>query len=822
MPDGVTEVWVQWYYKYSSNFRYHGSGDKQMYFNPSNVQGTIVYGSYPNGEMDMEPQGGSHAGQTVWTYPPNQGASVGGDSHWYLVPGTWHKYKAYYKGHTGGNMNGLYKMWIDDILVSDWSNVWYGGGDNYTFAGGSNLRWDVIWGGMGQTLDRVQYLSFSDLYIGSTDPGGTTTDVQPPYVYNASPTEGSTGNDNTNRAVSVVVADAGGGLVTRSSVSMQINVNGGSWTTYSYGSGLAFSPNTATFTSATITRTMGADWPAGATIGVRVNATDNNGNVMQQKSYTFETSSASTRTYTTGFSATENPISEGGNWIPGSVVGLLPTDIKTSLGDAKGTLTTHYCNDSIAILTPPWSADQSAEGTIWADGRSSSGPSGWGDDCTREVELLLRFNIAANTAQGYEVYFSSRTVAGGWGPYIGVTRWDQTGYLTCDPAGPGQGISQHGGIMLGKPGIDDYCEANPSKCMVSTNDVVKATMIGNVIRIYKNDELLYSLTDDHFTSGNPGIGMYMNDACAEISGYHADDFGYHRSFTAESLGADTPLHITTTSLNNGTVSVAYSDYLSATAGASPYMWDNVGMLPPGLTLGVDGHISGTPTLLGTYSFTAEVTDSNAATDTASLSIYVAPWYPGDSTTVTGKDAIYTMINSGSTGTNYYGTMEVYQWPAGVVANRILLQDNTAKGLPDNILITAATLRLHTSDWEGPGGTVPMRVRAYNVTGTIPVLSTVTWVSWAGTLSAALSTAEVPLSTGWVSWNILSSAQAAKAGNATMTLALDGGPDGATDTNRIFDSIEVVITYTQLACENCPSISAPGKMRVSKARFKTFR
>jgi hypothetical protein len=180
-----------------------------------------------------------------------------------------------------------------------------------------------------------------------------------------------------------------------------------------------------------------------------------------------------------------------------------------------------------------------------------------------------------------------------------------------------------------------------------------------------------------------------------------------------------------------------------------------------------------------------------------------------------------MINSGSPDTNYLGTAKVYQWPSGTKANISLLQDNTAKGLPDNIAITAATLSGRVSSWEGSGGTVPMRVHAYNVTGTIPTLSTVTWTSWAGTLTE-LSVTDVPLSTGWVSWNILSTVQAAKADNSTMTLALDGGPDGASDTNRIFDQFEVVIVYTNLVAPEGPSISAPGKIRVSKARMKSFR
>ena len=47
-------------------------------------------------------------------------------------------------------------------------------------------------------------------------------------------------------------------------------------------------------------------------------------------------------------------------------------------------------------------------------------------------------------------------------------------------------------------------------------------------------------------------------------------------------------------------------------------------LPPGLMLGADGVISGTPTVAGTYPVAVKVTDSSGATATAQLQIVVAP------------------------------------------------------------------------------------------------------------------------------------------------------------------------------------------------------
>ena len=72
-----------------------------------------------------------------------------------------------------------------------------------------------------------------------------------------------------------------------------------------------------------------------------------------------------------------------------------------------------------------------------------------------------------------------------------------------------------------------------------------------------------------------------------------------------------PLSITTTSLPNGTVGVAYSQTLAATGGIPPYTWSvPIGELPPGLALSPAGLLSGTPTQAGPNTFTIAVSAGN--------------------------------------------------------------------------------------------------------------------------------------------------------------------------------------------------------------------
>jgi hypothetical protein len=88
-----------------------------------------------------------------------------------------------------------------------------------------------------------------------------------------------------------------------------------------------------------------------------------------------------------------------------------------------------------------------------------------------------------------------------------------------------------------------------------------------------------------------------------------------------------PLAITTTTLPNGTVGVAYNTTLQSSGGTPPVTWAvTVGGLPAGLTLNsTTGAITGSPTTTGTSNFTVTATDSatpTAQTATQALSITV--------------------------------------------------------------------------------------------------------------------------------------------------------------------------------------------------------
>ncbi len=91
-----------------------------------------------------------------------------------------------------------------------------------------------------------------------------------------------------------------------------------------------------------------------------------------------------------------------------------------------------------------------------------------------------------------------------------------------------------------------------------------------------------------------------------------------------SLTLNSDVTITTTSpLPDGTEGQAYSVQLAAAGGVAPYTWTvSAGSLPAGLTLGSNGTIAGTPTLAGTFNFTARAQGSSGSFSTKPFTLTI--------------------------------------------------------------------------------------------------------------------------------------------------------------------------------------------------------
>src|SRR5690242_2171351 len=192
--------------------------------------------------------------------------------------------------------------------------------------------------------------------------------------------------------------------------------------------------------------------------------------------------------YRTNFTANENPISEGGKWLNGKAQGLDWADVAVTDGIAHGTESgTGGYDDSTAILSGTWGSDQSAEATVRSINQS--------DGVYEEVELRLRSSLSAHQAKGYEINFrcSKSDKA-----YAQIVRWN-------GPLGKFTYLAQKEGSNFG----------------VTNGDVVKATIVGDVINAYINGVQILQTSDSTYTNGNPGMGFFLQG-----TGVSNSNFGF--------------------------------------------------------------------------------------------------------------------------------------------------------------------------------------------------------------------------------------------------------------------------------------------------------
>jgi len=175
--------------------------------------------------------------------------------------------------------------------------------------------------------------------------------------------------------------------------------------------------------------------------------------------------------------------------------------------------------------------------------------------------------------------------------------------------------------------------------------------------------------------------------------------------------AQVPFTITTASpLPTGTIGVAYSQPLAATGGTSPYTWEiSSGSPPPGLSLSASsGVLGGTPTAVGTYTFTVRVTDyfQRSATKAFTLTIVSALAISAISpTTVTAgcTGVTLTILGSGFLVGGEQGS--VVQWTSPATGTRqlsptFISSSELLLAIPDGFLTSPGTANLRILN---PGG-----------------------------------------------------------------------------------------------------------------------
>lgn len=211
------------------------------------------------------------------------------------------------------------------------------------------------------------------------------------------------------------------------------------------------------------------------------------------------------RSYTTDFPGTEDPLSEGGNFVNGGDVGLDWHNMQSAAhkcwGQQNQSAPTGTTRDGTALLTGLWSPNQAAQATTYVTALTNTS--------FPEVELRLRSSMSANVNIGYEVAWSCLT---GASPYFIIVRWN-------GPIGHFDYIFNDSGLGWGT--VD--------------GDVLSASIVGNIIIAKKNGITIKtvdvsSIGGTVWSSGNPGLGHNAE----ETGGAHNSQYGFS-AFSATEL-----------------------------------------------------------------------------------------------------------------------------------------------------------------------------------------------------------------------------------------------------------------------------------------------
>ncbi len=171
-PANKNELYIQYYFKYSSNWSWNPSVNKQMYVWDS-TGATNFYvgvGMFGHSSMVVMLQGtggqGSNGVMTQQTSPVTINAN------------TWYKVTLHIKMNTSSNVNGVLELWFNDVRVLNTTCRFWNGGAPF-----GKVTYSPVWGGnTGLSVPSTQYLYFDALRIQDGPIGASTPPPVPDPV----------------------------------------------------------------------------------------------------------------------------------------------------------------------------------------------------------------------------------------------------------------------------------------------------------------------------------------------------------------------------------------------------------------------------------------------------------------------------------------------------------------------------------------------------------------------------------------------------------------------------------------------------------------
>ena len=327
---------------------------------------------------------------------------------------------------------------------------------------------------------------------------------------------------------------------------------------------------------------------------------------------------------------------------------------------------------------------------------------------TKPLSITIQPSLAITTTSLFDrvvnvAYTATLTASGGTTPYTwsipsgtlpsGLTLNSNSGIISGTPTATGtfSFVAQ-----VSDAGSPVETTTKPLSITIQPSLAITTTsLFDRVVNVAYTATLTASGGTTPYTwsipSGTLPSGLTLNSNSGIISGTPTATGTF--SFVAQVSDAGSPvetttkplsitiqpsLAITTTSLFDRVVNVAYTATLTASGGTTPYTWSiSSGTLPSGLTLNSNsGIISGTPTATGTFSFVAQVSDAGSPVETTTkpLSITIQPSLAITTTSLFDRvvNVAYTATLTASGGTTPY----TWSIPSGTLPSGLTLNSNS--------------------------------------------------------------------------------------------------------------------------------------------------
>ena len=162
----ISEIWVQYWAKYSGNFDFRQNGHKHAYWKLSgSATNFFIYRTGDPGDPDgnmafiFQRTGSDHVSGIRYSNGPH------------ISAGVWYKFTIHAVLNTGENANGVFQLWVNDQQVINSSNIPYLKGSDVGKQIGS-MEFTPVWGSQSGDVKPAEDYFWVDCTTISNDPIG--------------------------------------------------------------------------------------------------------------------------------------------------------------------------------------------------------------------------------------------------------------------------------------------------------------------------------------------------------------------------------------------------------------------------------------------------------------------------------------------------------------------------------------------------------------------------------------------------------------------------------------------------------------------------